>query len=81
MNIVIVDDTQINVTLMQALVNRIEGCEPICFTDSGAACGPVPAVASALPQRVGRLFISGPLPALDPRVRSAVRAHPHRRWR
>jgi hypothetical protein len=25
MNVAIVDDTQINVTLMQALVNRIEG--------------------------------------------------------
>jgi putative two-component system response regulator len=36
MNIVIVDDTQINVTLMQALVNRIDGCKPICFTDSAA---------------------------------------------
>lgn len=34
MNVVIVDDTQINVTLMQALVNRIEGCKPICFTES-----------------------------------------------
>ncbi len=34
MNVVIVDDTQINVTLMQALVNRIDGCKPICFTDS-----------------------------------------------
>jgi len=36
MKVVIVDDTQINVTLMQALVNRIEGCKPICFTDSAA---------------------------------------------
>jgi putative two-component system response regulator len=36
MNIVIVDDTQINVTLMQALINRIEGCKPIGFTDSAA---------------------------------------------
>ena len=36
MNVVIVDDTQINVTLMQALINRVEGCKPICFTDSAA---------------------------------------------
>jgi len=36
MNVVIVDDTQINVTLMQALVNRIEGCKPLGFTDSAA---------------------------------------------
>ncbi len=36
MNVVIVDDTQINVTLMQALVNRIDGCKPVCFTESAA---------------------------------------------
>lgn len=36
MNVVIVDDTQINVTLMQALINRIEGCKPLGFTDSVA---------------------------------------------
>jgi putative two-component system response regulator len=36
MNVVIVDDTQINVTLMQALINRIEGCKPIGFTASQA---------------------------------------------
>jgi putative two-component system response regulator len=36
MNVVIVDDTQINVTLMQALVTRIEGCKPIGFTNSVA---------------------------------------------
>lgn len=36
MNVVIVDDTQINVTLMQALVNRIDGCKPVSFTDSAA---------------------------------------------
>jgi putative two-component system response regulator len=36
MNVVIVDDTQINVTLMQALINRIEGCKPIGFTDPAA---------------------------------------------
>ena len=34
MKVVIVDDTQINVTLMQALVNKIGGCTPVCFTDS-----------------------------------------------
>lgn len=35
MKVVIVDDTQINITLMEALVRRIEGCQPVCFTDSG----------------------------------------------
>lgn len=37
MKIAIIDDTQINVTLMQAIVSRIDGCEPVCFTDSAAA--------------------------------------------
>ncbi|MBL8473482.1 MAG: HD domain-containing protein [Rhodocyclaceae bacterium] len=36
MDVVIVDDTQINVLLMQALVGKLEGCKPISFTDSGA---------------------------------------------
>jgi putative two-component system response regulator len=36
MDVVIVDDTQINVTLMEALVRRIDGCTPICFTESAA---------------------------------------------
>lgn len=36
MKVAIVDDTQINVTLMEALVRRIDGCEPISFTDSAA---------------------------------------------
>ncbi|HLA35309.1 MAG TPA: HD domain-containing phosphohydrolase [Rhodocyclaceae bacterium] len=34
MQIVIVDDTQINLTLMDALIRRIEGCMPMCFSDS-----------------------------------------------
>jgi putative two-component system response regulator len=34
MKVVIVDDTQINVTLMEALVKKIEGCQPVCFTES-----------------------------------------------
>jgi putative two-component system response regulator len=34
MDVVIVDDTQINVTLMQALINKVEGCKPVCFTES-----------------------------------------------
>ncbi len=34
MNVVIVDDTQINVTLMEALIKKIEGCRPVCFTES-----------------------------------------------
>jgi len=36
MKVVIVDDTQINVALMEALVRRIEGCETLSFTDSAA---------------------------------------------
>lgn len=34
MNIVIVDDTPTNVTLMRALVRKIEDCSAVCFTDS-----------------------------------------------
>lgn len=34
MNVVIVDDQQINVTLMQALIGKVGGCTPIPFTDS-----------------------------------------------
>lgn len=37
MKIAVIDDAQINVTLMQALVRKIEGCEPVCFTESAAA--------------------------------------------
>jgi putative two-component system response regulator len=36
MKVAIVDDTQINVTLMQALVNRVEGCQPLGFYESAA---------------------------------------------
>ena len=41
MNVVIVDDTQINVTLMEALIKRIEGCKPVCFTESAKGCSGV----------------------------------------
>lgn len=34
MNVVIVDDQQINVTLMQALIGKVGGCTPVPFTDS-----------------------------------------------
>lgn len=34
MDVVIVDDTPINVTLMQALVNKVEGCHAVSFTNS-----------------------------------------------
>lgn len=37
MKVVIVDDTQINVTLMEALIKKIEGCTPVCFTESAKA--------------------------------------------
>lgn len=32
MDVVIVDDTPINITLMQGLVTRLGGCKPTCFT-------------------------------------------------
>lgn len=36
MDVVIVDDTPTNVTLMQVLVGRIEGCRPRTYTESAA---------------------------------------------
>lgn len=36
MKICIVDDAQINLTLMQALVAKIDGCQPVVFADSAA---------------------------------------------
>jgi len=33
MNIVIIDDAQMNVTLLQHLVRKLPECEPICFTN------------------------------------------------
>ena len=36
LNVVIVDDTEINVTLLRHLVNKLDGCTPRCFTDPRA---------------------------------------------
>src|SRR5664279_1166704 len=33
MKVVIIDDTQLNVTLLQHLVRKLPDCEPVCFTD------------------------------------------------
>jgi putative two-component system response regulator len=33
MKVVIIDDTQLNVTLLQHLVRKLPECEPVCFTD------------------------------------------------
>jgi len=35
--IIIVDDTEINLTLMRHLVNKLEDCEPLCFQESAQA--------------------------------------------
>lgn len=37
MKVVIVDDTQLNLTLLTHLVRKLPECEPICFTDPVAA--------------------------------------------
>lgn len=37
MKVVIIDDVQINVSLLQHLVRKLPGCEPIGFTDPAAA--------------------------------------------
>jgi putative two-component system response regulator len=34
MKVIIVDDTQINLTLMEALIKKVEGCVPTCFIES-----------------------------------------------
>jgi len=34
--VAIVDDTEINLTLMKHLVNKLDGCEAFCFSDSAA---------------------------------------------
>ncbi len=35
--IIIVDDTEINLTLIRHLVNKLEDCEPLCFQESAQA--------------------------------------------
>lgn len=37
MKVVVIDDAQINVTLLQHLVKKLPDCEPVCFTDPVAA--------------------------------------------
>ncbi|MBP7492298.1 MAG: response regulator, partial [Rhodoferax sp.] len=37
MKVAIIDDAQMNVTLLQHLVRKLPGCEPVCFTDPVAA--------------------------------------------
>lgn len=39
MQVAIVDDTQLNVVLLQHLVKRLPECEPVCFTDAELALG------------------------------------------
>jgi putative two-component system response regulator len=33
MKVVIIDDTQLNVTLLQHLARKLPDCESVCFTD------------------------------------------------
>lgn len=37
MKVAVIDDAQINVTLLQHLVKKLPDCEPVCFTDPVAA--------------------------------------------
>ncbi len=37
MKVAVIDDSQINVTLLQHLVKKLPDCEPVCFTDPVAA--------------------------------------------
>ena len=36
MKVAIIDDAQLNVTLLQHLVRKLDDCDPVCFTDSVA---------------------------------------------
>lgn len=35
--VAIIDDVQMNVVILQHLVKKLSGCEPVCFTDPVAA--------------------------------------------
>ncbi len=59
MNVVIVDDQQINVTLMQALIGKVEGCVPVPFTDSRRG------LAWCLEQNPDLIIVDYMMPELD----------------
>ncbi len=59
MKIAIIDDTPINLALMQALVGRVEGCQPTTFVD------PVAALAACIAEPPDLIIVDYMMPALD----------------
>ena len=59
MKVAIVDDTQLNLTLLQHLVRKLPDCEPICFTD------PVVALNWCLANDPDLLVVDFNMPELD----------------
>jgi putative two-component system response regulator len=59
MRVVIVDDTQINVTLLRHLVRKLPDCESVCFTD------PVAALAWCMDNEPDLLIVDYMMPELN----------------
>jgi putative two-component system response regulator len=59
MKVVIIDDTQMNVTLLQHLVRKLPDCETICFTD------PVPGLAWCLANEPDLLVVDYMMPGMS----------------
>jgi putative two-component system response regulator len=59
MKICIVDDTAINLTLMQALVSKIDGCDAVCFRE------PIPGLQYCIDENVDLVIVDFMMPDLD----------------
>lgn len=59
MQVVIVDDVQLNVTLLKALVSKLPEAEPVCYTD------PLAALAGCLAQPPDLLIVDQMMPGLS----------------
>lgn len=59
MKVVVVDDTQLNLTLVQHLVRKLPDCEPLCFLD------PVEALAWCAAHTPDLLIVDYMMPELD----------------
>lgn len=59
MRVVIVDDTQLNLTLMEALISKVEDCSPLSFLD------PVAALAHCSAHEPDLILVDYMMPELD----------------
>ena len=72
--VAIIDDQQINLTLMQAMVRKIEDCEPVCFADSREG------LAWCMAENPDLIVVDYMMPGLDGiEVIRQLRAMPERR--